>query len=74
MFRINGYGRRMAPAMRKRLLPRPSYARFYQKLLDFCRTDRRPAMQARAIRAPPDLMQGLDARTQPALILNIGKS
>jgi hypothetical protein len=51
MLTINGHERRMVLAMRKCLLSHPSYARIYQWLIDFCRTDDSPAMQAQAIRA-----------------------
>ena len=51
MFRSNGYERRMVLAMRKHLLSPPSCARVYQKVIDFCRTDYSPALQAQAIGA-----------------------
>ncbi len=46
----------MVLAMRKHLSSHPSYARIYQKLIDFCRTDYSPAMKAQAIRALAELM------------------
>ena len=41
----------MVLAMRKHLLSHPSCARVYQKVIDFCRTDYSPTLQAQAIGA-----------------------
>ena len=67
MFRLNGYERRRVLAMPKHLLPHPSCARIYQKLIDFCRTDYSPAMQAQAIRAEAiRALSGLMPERSPA--------
>ena len=71
----------MVLAMRRHLLSHPSCARVYQKVIDFCRTDYSPALQAQAIGALSGLMPerrpalgAAGPKGQPALILNIGKS
>jgi DNA-binding transcriptional LysR family regulator len=58
LFEIADSDRRVVLAMRKHLLSHPSYARIYQRLIEFCREDYGPAMQSQMIRPLTDLLPG----------------
>ena len=56
LFEIEGQERKVVLAMRKHLLSHPSYARIYQRIVDFCHEDYGPAMESQVIRPLKDLM------------------
>ncbi len=56
LFDIDTPGRRVVLAMRKHLLSHPTFARFYQQVIEFCRTDYGPSMQNQMIRSLSDLL------------------
>jgi len=56
LFEIDMPGWRIVLAMRKHLLSHPTFGRFYQQVIEFCRTDYAPAMQSQAIRSLSDLL------------------
>jgi DNA-binding transcriptional LysR family regulator len=55
LFQVEGFERHIVLAMRKHFLSHPTYARIFQRIVDFCHEDYGPAMQAQAIRALSDL-------------------
>lgn len=56
LFEIEGQERKVVLAMRKHLLSHPSYARIYQRIVDFCHEDYGPAMDSLVIRPLKELM------------------
>jgi DNA-binding transcriptional LysR family regulator len=56
LFEIESQDRRVVLAMRKHLLSHPTFARFFQQIVDYCRTDYGPAMQSQVIRPLSDVL------------------
>ena len=56
LFEIGGQELRVVLAMRKHLLSHPTFARYYQMIIDFCREDYAPVMEAQAIRKLSDIV------------------
>ena len=56
LFEIDSPGRRIVLAMRKHLLSHPTFARFYQQVVDFCIEDYGPAMEDQVIRRLAELI------------------
>ena len=56
LFEIDGQELRVVLAMRKHLLSHPTFARYYQMLVDFCREDYAPVMESQVIRKLTDLV------------------
>jgi len=56
LFEIDGQELRVVLAMRKHLLSHPTFARYYQMIIDFCREDYAPVMEAQVIRKLSDLV------------------
>lgn len=56
LFEIESQDRPAVLAMRKHLLSHPTFARFFQQVVDYCRTDYGPAMQNQVIRKLSDLL------------------
>jgi hypothetical protein len=55
-FEMDIPGQGVVLAMRKHFLSHPFFGRFYQQVIEFCRTDYGPAMQSQAIRSLGDLL------------------
>lgn len=55
LFQVDGFERHIVLAMRKHFLSHPTYARIFQRIVDFCHDDYGPAMQAQMIRPLSDL-------------------
>ena len=56
LFEIGGQELRVVLAMRKHLLSHPTFARYYQMIIDFCREDYEPVMEAQVIRKLSDIV------------------
>lgn len=56
LFEIGSQDRHIVLAMRKHLLSHPTFARFFQQIVDYCRTDYGPAMQSQVIRPLSDVL------------------
>ena len=56
LFEIGGQELRVVLAMRKHLLSHPTFARYYQMIIDFCREDYAPVMEAQVIRKLSDIV------------------
>ena len=56
LFEIGGQELRVVLAMRKHLLSHPTFARYYQMIIDFCREDYSPVMEAQVIRKLSDIV------------------
>ena len=61
LFKVDGFERHCVVAMRKHFLSHPTYARIFQRIVDFCRDDYGPAMQAHVIRSLSELKNTLRA-------------
>ena len=55
LFKVDGFERHVVLAMRKHFLSHPTYARIFHRIVEFCRDDYGPAMQAQVIRPLSDL-------------------
>lgn len=55
LFKVDGFERHAVLAMRKHFMSHPTYARIFQRIVDFCRNDYGPEMQAQVIRPLSDL-------------------
>lgn len=55
LFSIDGFERRCVLAVRKHFLSHPTYARIFHRIVEYCREDYGPAMQAQIIRPLSDL-------------------
>ena len=58
LFEIDGQELPVVLAMRKHLLSHPTFARYYQMIVDFCREDYAPVMESLVIRKLTDLVPG----------------
>lgn len=58
MYELQGMDRRVVLAMRKHLLSHPAYARIYQRIIDFCKSDFNPAMKSLPIPPFAELQAG----------------
>jgi DNA-binding transcriptional LysR family regulator len=58
LFEIGGQELSVVLAMRKHLLSHPTFARYYQMLVDFCRVDYSPIMEVQVTRKLTDLVHG----------------
>lgn len=56
LFKIDGFERHIVLAMRKHFLSHPTYARIFNRIVEFCHEDYGPAMQAQVIRPLSDLL------------------
>lgn len=59
LFKVEGFERHIVLAMRKHFLSHPTYARIFNRIVDYCREDYGPAMQAQVIRPLSDLQSRL---------------
>ncbi len=55
LFSVDGFERHGVLAMRKHFLSHPAYARIFHRIVEYCRDEFGPAMQAQAIRPLADL-------------------
>ena len=55
LFTIDGFDRHVILAMRKHFLTHPTYARIFNRIVEFCHNDYGPAMKAQMIRSLTDL-------------------
>jgi len=56
LFEFDGQELHGVLAMRKHLLSHPTFARYYQMIIDFCRQDYAPVMEAQSIRKLSDVV------------------
>ncbi len=56
LFEFDGQELHVVLAMRKHLLSHPTFARYYQMIIDFCRQDYAPVMAAQSIRMLSDVV------------------
>lgn len=59
LFKVEGFERHIVLAMRKHFLSHPTYARIFNRIVEYCRDDYGPAMQAQVIRPLSDLQARL---------------
>ena len=64
LFEIGGQELPVVLAMRKHLLSHPTFARYYEMLVDFCRVDYSPIMEVQVTRKLSDLVYGCGRWTQ----------
>lgn len=59
LFKVDGFERHIVLAMRKHFLSHPTYARIFNRIVEYCHDDYGPAMQAQPIRSLTELKSAL---------------